>query len=328
VYVALAAAILLTTQASTEVTSLGVLPSTTSPQIRTFDFAHWIYVNRDILVDHRQGLPQDRHQLLLWLTGTGGRAHEAQGFATLAANLGYHVVSLMYPDDIAAATCDFDPNPVAFEQFRLAIIQGGDALMKGGRESFTVDQGESIENRLQKLLLFLTPRRPREDWGQFLNSDGSIKWESIAVGGQSQGGGHAALIGIKHRVARVLCFGAPKDYSRRLYAPAAWYRDYSATPKSCFFAFNHVQDPKGCTPEQLFQNLQTLGLEAFGAPAQVDNEGFPYHHSRILYTAYPVVTVTGEGSEGAMIAHGSGISTKNAERWKDVWTYMLTEEAP
>ena len=35
----------------------------------------------------------------------------------------------------------------------------------------------------------------------------------------------------------------------------------SATPKGQFFAFNHHQDPKGCTPEQLLDNLKALGLD-------------------------------------------------------------------
>src|SRR5271166_5091306 len=96
----------------------------------------------------------------------------------------------------------------------------------------------SLGLRVFKLLLYLKTLRPREHWEQFLNDDDSIKWETIAVAGQSQGGGHAALIGIKHQVARVLCFGSPKDYSKRLNAPAAWYGDESATPKDRFFAFN------------------------------------------------------------------------------------------
>jgi hypothetical protein len=75
----------------------------------------------------------------------------------------------------------------------------------------------------------------------------------------------------------------------------------------------------------LLRNLKALGLDASSPPAEVDAEPFPYHQARILYTGYPVVTIMGVGSEGAKIAHGSAINTKNADRWKQVWTYMLTE---
>ncbi len=320
-----AVAFLLVTVAQAEVTSFPVIPSATDPEIKRFDDPHWVYVDRDIVVEHQTDEVQDRKELLLWLTGTGGRGHDAQGLSNLAADLGYHVITLMFPNDIPTSACANDSNPKSFEELRMAVIQGGRATYQDGRQTLLIERAESIENRLIKVLQYLEQKRPREGWAQFLKEDGSIKWASIAVAGQSQGGGHAALIGIKHRVARVLCFGAPKDHSRRHEAPAAWYGEASATPKDRFFAFNHHQDPKGCTPEQLLNNLKALGLEAYGPPAEVDSVPFPFHHARILYTGYPAVTITGVESEGARTAHGSAILTKHADRWKQVWTYMLTD---
>jgi hypothetical protein len=257
---------------------------------------------------------------LLWITGTGGKGHDAVAFCNLAADLGYHVVTLMYPDDIPASICRNDTDPKAFEEFRMAIIQGGRS------KYISVARPESIENRLIKLLRRLQELRPKENWAQFLNGDGTIKWEAMAVAGQSQGGGHAALIGIKHRVARVICTGAPKDYNHNRNAPAAFYRQPSATPKGRFFTFNHHQDWTGDTsPQQLLENFKALGLDAFGPPAEVDTEAFPYHHARILMTGYPVVTVKSPQDEGSLTAHGSMASTRNADRWKQVWTYLLTE---
>jgi len=306
------------------VTAFGVTPSYTDSAITAFNDPHWVYINRNIVIDHKTELPADRHQLLLWLTGTGGKGHDAQRFLTLAANLGYHVLNLVYPDEIAATTCDTDPNPNAFEQFRMAIIRGGQAAIKGEKDMVSVPYADSIENRLVKLLTHLQRIRPREQWSQFLQADGKPAWEKIAVAGQSQGGGHAALIGIKVPVARVICFGAPKDYSKRLHRPAAWYSDNSATPRNRFFAFDHVQDPMGCTPAELWANLQAFEGEAFGQPAQVDSEEYPYRHQHVLYTAYPVVTITSGDSAGARMAHGSAIMDSNAERWQQEWTYLLT----
>lgn len=320
-----AAAFLLVTAAQAEVTSFPVVPSATDPEIKRFNEPHWVYVDRGIVVEHPTDRIRERRELLLWLTGTGGKGHDAQGLAKLAAALGYHAVTLMFPNDIPASACAHDDNPQAFADFRTAIIQGGRAAYQNGRRQIVIERAESIENRLIKLLQLLQHKRPRENWAQFLHADGSIRWSSIAVAGQSQGGGHAALIGLKHRVARVLCFGSPKDYSQRHHAPAAWYGLESATPKARFFAFNHHQDPKGCTPEQLLENLRALGLGAFGLPAEVDSEPFPYRHARILYTGYPAVTITGVESEGAKAAHGSAITTQHADRWQQVWTYMLTE---
>lgn len=321
---ALLAALTLAHGLQSEVVAVPIRPSLTDPEIRAFDEPHRIYVDRDILVDHDPNKPTDRHQLLLWLPGTFGNANGAQMFAKRAAEVGYHVVALMYPDDVPASACANNPDNTSFETFRMAIIRGGQAVANR-RVSISIPTHDGIESRLTMLLRFLQPRRPREDWGQFLNPDGSIRWGSVAVAGQSQGGGHAALIGIKHQVARVICFGAPKDYNRRIGAPAAWYLEASATPKDRFFAFNHYQDPQGCTPDQLFANLTVLGLIPAGSVAQVDSESPPYRHKRALYTGFPLVKIEGENSPGALAAHTSAINPQNAARWYEAWTYLLTE---
>lgn len=319
------APLLLAALGHAEVTSFSVIPSATDPAIKTFDSPHWIYVNREVVVKHKAELEQDRHQLYLFLPGTHGKdSPRGRGpipFCSLAADFGYHVIVLSYPDEVPASVCRNDSDPNSFEEFRLAIIQGGRS------KHISIERPESIENRLIKLLEHLQEIRPKENWAQFLNDNRTIKWESIAVGGQSQGGGHAALIGIKHRVARVICTGAPKDYNHKRNEPAAFYAEQSATPKSRFFAFNHRQDYTGDTsPEQLLSNLKALELDTLGPPAHVDVEAFPYHHARILMTGYPPVTATGAQSEGSLAAHSSML--KNADHWKQVWTYILTEPSP
>ncbi len=320
------ALLLIPVEARAEVSIASVTPSEVDPAATTFDSPHAVYVNRDIVVENKPGLAEDRHQLLLWLTGTGGKAEAAaKGFCSLAADLGYHVISLMYADDVPASVCAYDSDPKAFETFRLAIIRGGSASYQDGRKTLTIGPAECIEVRLTRLLEHLQKRRPEESWAQFLQGDGAIRWGSVAVAGQSQGGGHAALIGIQHTVARVLCFGAPKDYSKRLRAPATWYRTASATPKARFFAFNHRQDPVGCTPEQLLENLKALGLDPGVGSADADADRPPYHHARVLFTGYPDVGAVSPRDDQAKAAHGSAISTKNADRRKQVWTYMLTE---
>ena len=312
-----------------DVQRFSFLPSVADPETKTFDNRQWIYVNRSIVIDQKPELARDRHELYLFLNGTHtknaprGPGYGPLAFCYLAADLGYHVLVLAYPDEIPASVCRDDDNPNTFETFRLAIIQGGRT------KRISVDRPDCIERRLVKALQYWQKIRPRENWGQFLNGDGTIKWESIAVGGQSQGGGHAVLIAIKHRVSRVICTGSPKDFNHRHMQPAAYYKEDSATPKNRFFAFNHWQDYTGNTsPSQLLRNLRALELDAFGPPADVDVESSPYHHSRILMTGYPEVKVTGPQSDGSLSAHFSMLAETNALRWKQVWTYMLTEPTP
>ena len=66
----------------------------------------------------------------------------------------------MFPDDIPAAACANDSNPKSFEIFCMAIIQGGHAVYQGGRKDISIEQSDSIENRLIKLLQHLQKNRP------------------------------------------------------------------------------------------------------------------------------------------------------------------------
>ena len=184
-----------------------VLPSRTDPEIKAFDFPHYIYADRDILIRRDEKKPAPRGELLVWMTGTGGRGRGAVEFCRLAAASGYHVVNLVYPSDIPATVCKRRPDPGSFEEFRLCIIQGGEC------RAITVSRADSMENRLVKLLAHLGKSRAREGWGDYLQEDGGLAWEKLALAGQSQGGGHAFLMGMRHRVARVIATGAPKDWS-------------------------------------------------------------------------------------------------------------------
>lgn len=197
----------------------------------------------------------------------------------------------------------------------MAIIAGGTS------RHITIDRTESIEHRLIKLLEELQRIRPREEWKQFLNASGGINWRAIAVAGQSQGGGHAALIATKHEVARVIATGAIKDYSLRHRRPATWLSAESATPPSRIFTFNHVQDRQAANLEQQRENNRALRLDTIAPEANVDTATPPYGHSRMLFTDFP-----GGKTLTSREAHTSVISSANAKVFEPVWRYMLTAE--
>ena len=300
-----------------------VRPSATDSEIHDFDDPHWVYFPLAPVADGK-GEAKERPELLLWIPGTRPPnvkqpepGHVLRGashaFCAYAATLGYHVLSLSYPNSLSASSCNNDSEPKAFETFRMSIIAGGTS------PHITVSKTDCIENRLIKALQYLGKKYPDGGWSKYLTEQGEIRWESIAVAGQSQGGGHAALMGVHHHVARVLCFGAPKDYSTALNAPAAWYGEMAATPKDRFFAFNHEQDRQGCTPEHQMDNLKALGLDALHAPVMVDQATPPFENSHVLMTNYP------GGHIESLKAHGTMIDPKNEALFKPVWTYMLTQ---
>lgn len=328
--------------AASGLVDLQIPPSRTDPAIKTFDDPHLIWVNRDIVVEHKAGLPAARGQLLLFLPGTvppeAAAAKKADGaksateptaakkaptarsgpfaFCELAANLGYHTIFLRYPNDKSASAATREEDMAEFERFRMALIAGGTSKHLG-----TIPRTESIEHRLIKLLEHLQRVRPRENWKQFLTETGTINWRTIAVAGQSQGGGHAVLIAKKHEVARVIATGAPKDYSLRHRKPAAWLTAESATPASRIFCFNHVQDRQAANLEQQRENLRDLGLDQLAPEVNVDQATPPYGHSRMLFTDFP-----GGKQLTSREAHTAVIANRYAETFGPVWRYMLTEE--
>jgi hypothetical protein len=278
-----------------------VLPSDTDSRITEFNTAHICLTP--------QGTA--RNQLFLFIPGTGGQPRKGFPLAETAANLGYHVIELMYPDNLAAqVACGRNRDPDAHIKFRMALIRGGRLL-----PDRVIQPADSIESRLFMLLSYLRAKKPDQGWGQFLTSKDEIDWSKFAVSGQSQGGGHAYVLGKYHKVARVIMTGSPKDYSFIRHQPAKGFDGNTMTPLNRFFAFNHVLDNgNGCTHDQQTEILQQIGLFNYGT-AIVNKEAPPYKHAHVLYIDQPLPQKK---------YHGSPIGGK-LPCCVPTWKYMLTE---
>lgn len=269
----------------------------------------------DLAVDHRRHFAyidpavKRRDQLFLFLTGTHGTGADCADLNAVAAENGYHVLSLTYRTGVALAAFRESDDPDAFLKGRNNALYG-----ENGLEPFTFSRAECIENRLIKALAWLDKEHPAEGWGQYLERD-KPAWSKYAVCGLSQGGGYAALLGIQHRVARVIVFGGPKDNSLRLHKPAKWYHLAKATPLEAFFCFNHSLDEgHGCTYQEQLDNYRALGLLPKYAIADVDDARPPYHHTRLLTSHFPA----------DQPKHNHGFVAGN-RRYIDAWTYLMTE---
>lgn len=273
----------------------GISAAATDPAITLVPGEHSAWLNR---------AAPARDQLLIFITGTGGRGGPP-GFLQTAADLGYHVIVPLYVNDIPAAVCRDDADPQAFENFRREILEGRDLSPR-----VAVDRANSLEHRVLKLVQWLAAQRADENWAQFLDASGAIVWSKVVLAGHSQGGAHASLMAQDHAVARVVMTGAPKDYSQALRRPAAWYRA-GLTPAKRQFAFVHERDAQGCTFAEQLENFRAAGL----APvASVDGAEAPFGGAHALTTAF--------GGELASVpAHTSVI---NDVRFRPIWQFMLT----
>jgi hypothetical protein len=279
-----------------------VLPSATDPRIDTFSGEGW---------DHcvyYQPSSAKKGQLLVFLPGTGGKGHGAVAFCTLAAKRGFHVVSLAYPSMISISTVRSSSDPDAFLKARENVLYG-----KAPFRKLDVNEPNSIQNRLVKLVRHLAARYPKEGWSRYLDRDGSLRWAKLVLAGQSQGGGHAALLAMQHQVARVLMFGSPKDFNVHFKQPARWYSAPNATPLDRFFSLVHSADEgHGCTYRQQLQNYEALGLLPRYRVIDVDTVPPPYQHSRLLTSSRP-----------AKNPHAAVIANRG---YSKAWIYMLGEK--
>jgi len=292
-----------------DVVQFSVDPTATDPQITALDSDHTIFIDPNI---------KPTRGLLVFLPGTNGVTTNTKAFCSTAAEDGYQVINLMYPDSIAATAVKSSPDENAFANFRWEIIEGRDLS-----PAINVNRANSIENRLTKVLKYLNKTRPQEGWGNYLKN-GDIDWPDVTMSGLSQGAGHAVIIATKHLVKRVIAFGGPKDFHQSSNKPAAWYVP-CVTPPGRIYTFNHKQDKQGCDYDEELQIVKVLGLDKFGGPVDVDVAKPPFHDSRILVTDYPVKPMTSVRAHVSVV--GDGLTPRTATGdllFKPVWHYMLT----
>lgn len=288
--------------------STATLPSSLDPRVQVADDPHYSWIPAS---------SQPLGMLVVFIPGTGGKPKENMPFARIATDLGYHFISLSYPDSVAAQQlCSRSPDEDAYLKFRLAIFQGGDF------KRLHVDRADSIEERLTRLLQHLKMTQAGTGWDQFLTPSGEVEWSKLVLSGQSQGGGHAYVIAKFHRVARVVMFSSPKDYSFYFNRPAKIFDGGTNTPLNCFFAFNHLRDNgNGCTHDQQLEIFKSMGLTDLGI-ADADKHG-ELNHAHLIYTN---VDVKNNGFHGSVLNGVNTIIGQTPEQLLfPVWRYMLSE---
>ena len=270
---------------------------------------------------HLAWLPTPGHRngrLFLFLASSRVPPSVSQIFLQEAAQLGYHVIGLAYPNTPGLASfCPVSTNPDAcYNDVRLQIVTGSPAT------SFvTVNYANSIDNRLQKLLLHLDGTYPEEGWSQFLDDEGAIKWKKIAVGGHSQGAGHSAMIAKLRLVDRVVLLSGITD---GVGGVAAQWVTLGETPSDRYYALVHARDAQFLPYD--IANWTALGLPAFGAPLAPESNEPAYGGTHTFIT--DILPQTGNytapnphastGVDFAVRLDENGIPLL-----RPVWQYML-----
>ncbi|MEL7485363.1 MAG: hypothetical protein AAFN41_13550, partial [Planctomycetota bacterium] len=264
-------------------------PLITGPGIVEADLPNAGELPQRHVVAPAQSAPQDI--LFVWLPGSGAAPAQYLEFTRAAAQNGFDALGLVYfswPPVNDITTNDPDPDlPAAIRTERLFGIDTTDEV--------DVDAANSIENRLVKLLEHQAAAFPGERWASYLTPEGSPDWSRIAVGGHSQGAGHAAFLGKLESLAGVVMLAGPGDFVQDL-GSAPWLFEPGETPASRTVAFTHVEDR---TAAGFFLNQRILNLDAFGEVLDVD--GLSAQQIRRQMLASDALFPAGSNGHGAVV---------------------------
>lgn len=289
-----------------------VLPTETNPAVVGWTEPHFVCIPMETTAI------QDR--LFVFLPGTGGVPEYYTQVTQSAAEAGLHAVALRYPNDKSAniQICPWDKDDDCHEKLRREIVYGEDVS-----KNVTVDAENSIEGRLQALLVYLSQADPQAGWERYLTGAGEINWSSVVISGHSQGGGHAAFIAYHQRVERAVLF-AWADVRRG--DIASWLTDQpSQTPPEDYYLFWHEDDDKVTRHSSAL--MTALDLHQFGETVVVDGNAPPYQGSHSLVGVTPAPE--GQLAHNMHVVDFAMVYDEQGEPiYKDTWQYLISGQVP
>ena len=203
----------------------------------------------------RTDLPHHRDELLLFLPpGPGDSNFKVRQWA---AAMGYRVLSLGYANaESIADLC----NPVGdpcYHDFRYELFSGADLS-----PHVEVGRGDSMEQRLVRVLQHLRDTGVDGDWGRFLDADDHVRWDQVVLMGWSIGAGQAAFVGKLVPVKGVVLLSGPKDrVNDPDRVPSSWLRSPGATEGCRHYGVFHGSEPLVAHPDDVLrQAWASLGM--------------------------------------------------------------------
>lgn len=281
-------------------------PNITDPQIEIInENFHYAVFNE---------LENERNELMVFLGGTISRTSGTSIFSEFAADKGFHVINLAYPNLVPVSQCSNETDIDCASNFRKEVFLGIE-----GSDLVTIDSNNSIANRLQKLLIYLTETDSNGNWQQYLGNN-EIIWNKIVIAGHSQGAGHAAFIANQRNVKRVIMFAGPNDFSDFFNMPANWLSSSSVTPLNNYFAFLHLRD------DIINFNIQEQCLMALGFNTifNVDGSSSPFELNNALFTdKEPSQDGFGGPFHSSVVTDRFTPFENGQPSHSDVWSYLL-----
>jgi hypothetical protein len=176
---------------------------------------------------------------------------------------------------------------------RLEAFDGVDRV-----SDFAVTPAESVTGQVTQSLKDLQSMFPDEDWGFFLNADGSVRWSDVGFTGHSHRAQSATRFAVAVRAYRAVARSGPRDNTcgtgaattdfdpqHPPYDPncsvdkiSAWIDDTPKTPIDRFFGFTGKMDPEYGDIQFTMERMKYIGK-----PVNVSTAKAPYDGTHRFY---------------------------------------------
>ena len=242
-----------------------IAPKTTEPGITHALSNHFASVKEGAVL---------KNVLYVFLPGTSRDPTGCKATTRKAASLGYHSIGLMYDNRVAGNTlCRATGDTTCHRRARLEVIDGVDR-----HPNVSVNNANSLINRLYKLLVYLNTIYPAQNWGQYI-LDGKPNWPKIIIAGHSQGGCLAGLIGKYYPIKKVIMISTI-DFLDNGKTP-----DWETLPanKEKYYAITNSADELIPYPTvKIIWDI--MGMTIYGSRVNVDRNAPPYSNTHTLIT--------------------------------------------
>ncbi|HMJ55378.1 MAG TPA: hypothetical protein VK540_25055 [Polyangiaceae bacterium] len=221
-------------------------------------------------------------KLVVTLGGSGSTAGYVGGVGNFVAARGFHVFAVTYYTEYNIVRAD----AAFYGDARLEVFEGVDHTEKYEFATVHITKPDCIEVRVAKGLKYLQGLYPEEDWGYYLNADGSVRWSDVIVSGMSHGASAATRIAMVRTLAGAVSLAGPRDNSCgtdpacATGTVASWFSEVPKTPLDRVYAMTGALDAQH--PEHLFA-MQKIGY--VGQVVDVDTTALPYNATHRLKAA-------------------------------------------
>lgn len=246
-------------------------------------------------------------KLVLILPDVGRQPADYQALAQEAAGAGHRVLVLAWPNATSAnSVCQGETG--CTEAARKELLDGQDRTPK-----VTISPQECIEFRAAKALEWLAKNRPGEGWSTLYAGSAPV-WGNAAVIGHGEGAGQAAMVGVMHKVWRVVLLAGPTDGQGAI--PATWLNGQHATAATAWRAFAHTTDPQW---SMISAAWTALGLGSGASALSMDSGQAPGISTQLLtisaVVADPQAAVAVDGQLPA--------DTQTAQHVRAAWKFLV-----